>query len=116
MLAKINNIKLYCKDYKKIENYEEALNSPFLYYCHHRLGLYLPMRVLKNCNKYYNIAPEDLVFVESYDHQFIHKFIKKYQYNNLIMNLVRRYEIDFDNYNLFIKFIREWSKILKNTI
>lgn len=115
MIAKESQLEQYCKKFKKIENYYEALNSPENYYCHHRLGLYLPASILRTSNRYFNVDYKDLVFISASDHQFIHKFTNTYKYNTNVMNLVKRYEKELPTYNSFIQYLKNWDELLKLT-
>lgn len=61
-----------------IENYQEAVKSPILWECHHRLeldaeGNFLNSRDdLKAKGLYYHLPPEELIFLTQSDHRKIH--------------------------------------------
>jgi len=69
------NIKQFCDDYTKIENYSDAINSPDLYDCHHRLGISESKSRIEliNENKYYHKPPEELIFLKHSDHSKLPK-------------------------------------------
>ena len=69
----------YCHDYTKIENYEEAMADPDnIWDCHHRREVFengntLSVDALKHFGLYYNVPPEDLIFMKHSDHMKLHK-------------------------------------------
>ena len=76
----IKRIKRYCKEYWKIENYEQAINDKDnKWVCHHRLELTLngedahSVEELKRLGMYYNIPYFELIFLKRYDHEILHK-------------------------------------------
>ena len=75
MITNIYYLKKYCKDYTKIENYEEALKSPLRYDLHHRLEISenKSRKDLIVENLYYDRPPEELVFLEHGEHMRLHK-------------------------------------------
>lgn len=70
-----NRIKRYCKEYWKIENYEEAINdNSQIWEVHHRLEI-MPFssrivgsNYLIKQNMYYNVKPEELIFLTKAEH------------------------------------------------
>lgn len=74
----LKQVKLYCKEYWKIENYDEAINSNEVYECHHRLELTLngeyahSIKDLKRFNMYYNRPYFELIFLKSSEHMRLH--------------------------------------------
>ena len=71
------NIKIlekYCKNYKNIENYEEALTSPLRYDLHHRreISENKSRKQLIAENLYYGRPPEELIFLEHGEHIRLH--------------------------------------------
>lgn len=82
---KIAEIKRFCKDFSKIENYEKAINSEELWECHHRLEThfsdgtsrgtpnnFLSVKELKALDMYYNRPPEEFIFLTKSEHISIH--------------------------------------------
>ena len=72
----INEIKVkrYCKDYTRIENYEEAVNDTTQsWICHHILGEILSKEQLIDHNFYYDVPPCMLKFVTKNEHRQIHQ-------------------------------------------
>lgn len=74
MITNIYYLKKYCKDYTKIENYEEALKSPLRYDLHHRLEISenKSRKDLIVENLYYDRPPEELVFLDHGEHSRLH--------------------------------------------
>ena len=87
-MIKIRNVKTYCKDYTKIENYEEAVQSKDVWDCHHRLETHnsdgekrpvdLAAAELKALDIYYNRPPEELIFLTKAEHTALHMKGKKH--------------------------------------
>lgn len=89
MIMISKNIKYFCKDYTKIENYDKAINDETqVWVCHHRLETCkykdrnrkewirrdenIPMRVLKFLGLYYDRPPEELIFMTNDEHTTHH--------------------------------------------
>ena len=70
----IYQLKKYCTEYQKIENYEEALKSPLRYDLHHRreISEMQSRSYLIFLHLYYHRPPEELIFLEHGDHQRLH--------------------------------------------
>ena len=63
------SIKELCKDFTKIENYEEAVNDKNeLWTCHHRMEEVFSCKELMRAGWYYNRRPEELIFIKSSEH------------------------------------------------
>lgn len=61
--------KHYCKDYTKIENYEEAINDKNeLWVCHHKMEEVFTELELKRAGWYYDRRPEELIFIRRSEH------------------------------------------------
>ena len=75
MITNIKILEKYCTDYKKIENYEEAVKSPLRYDLHHRREISESKSAsdLIAENLYYGRPPEELVFLEHGEHMRLHK-------------------------------------------
>lgn len=72
-------VKKCCKDYTKIENYEEAVNDTTqTWQCHHILGEILTRQQLLEHDFYYDVPPCMLKFVAKAEHNHIHKKDKKF--------------------------------------
>lgn len=82
----LKNIKQYCKDITKIENYEKAVNDSIQKWeVHHRLethfsdGTPRPLTAqitsveLKALDMYYNRPPEELIFLTRSEHKKLHQ-------------------------------------------
>ena len=66
-------VKRYCKDYTKIENYEEAVkDTTQIWHCHHILGEILTRQQLKDHDFYYDVPPCMLKFVTGAEHKQLH--------------------------------------------
>ena len=75
MIANIKILEKYCKDYKNIENYEDAVRSPLIYDLHHRLEISenKSKKDLIAENLYYNRPATELIFLEHGEHIRLHK-------------------------------------------
>ena len=73
----------YCKDYENIENYEKALADNFKNWdCHHRLETHnsdgerrlvdITRKELMALNIYWHRPAEELIFLTTSEHQFLH--------------------------------------------
>ena len=74
MITNTKILEKYCKNYTKIENYQEAVKSPLKYDLHHRLEI-SEMQTrsdLKFLHLYYNRPPEELIFLEHGEHIRLH--------------------------------------------
>ena len=70
----LKKVKKFCKDYTKIENYEEAVNdNTQTWDCHHILGEILSREQLKDHDFYYDVPPCMLKFVTRAEHTHLHK-------------------------------------------
>lgn len=66
-------VKKFCKDYTKIENYEDAVkDTTQTWHCHHILGEILSREQLLNHDFYYNVPPCMLKFVTKAEHNRLH--------------------------------------------
>ena len=74
MITNIKILEKYCTDYKKIENYEEALKSPLKFDLHHRreISENKSKSDLIEENLYYGRPPEELIFIEAGEHIRLH--------------------------------------------
>lgn len=71
----IKTAKKFCKNFEKIENYQEAVNSSKTWHCHHRneIDMGLSKQELIDNELYYNRPPEELIFLTSLDHHRLHR-------------------------------------------
>lgn len=75
--------KYCCEDYKSIENYEKAVNSPELWICHHRQKTHNPDGTRRSVNLsvddlklwdlYYNRPANELIFLTRTEHRKVHR-------------------------------------------
>ena len=66
-------VRTFCKDYTKIENYEEAINDTMQTWdCHHILGEILTRRQLLDHDFYYDVPPCMLKFLTRAEHISLH--------------------------------------------
>lgn len=76
------DLKRYCKEYQKIENYEKAISSSEVYDLHHRLeftpfsGKRISSKMLKELGLYYNQEPEAFIFLSHSEHTTLHQLGK----------------------------------------
>ena len=79
-----HTVKKYCcEDLSKIENYEEAVNSPKMWNCHHRLETHnsdgerrlidLISAELIALDTYYHRPADELIFLTPGEHQRLHR-------------------------------------------
>lgn len=76
MIGRRSRYKRFCpKDYKKIENYQIAVSSKESYHCHHKkeITLGLSSKQLIERNEYFDVPPEDLIFLTESEHLRIHR-------------------------------------------
>lgn len=77
------DILKYCKNYTEIENYDEALtDTTQTWICHHRLETHnsdgekrsvdISRAELIVLDMYYNRPPEELIFLNCFDHNSLH--------------------------------------------
>lgn len=66
--------KYCCEDLSLIENYQEAVNSPEKWDCHHRLEIDLNKRAIElmELGLYWNRPASELVFMTHKDHCALH--------------------------------------------
>ena len=74
MITNTKILEKYCEDYKKIENYTEAVKSPLKYDLHHRREISENKSAsdLIEENLYYHRSPEELIFLEHREHMRLH--------------------------------------------
>ena len=77
-------IRLFCEDYTKIENYEEAIHDiDETWICHHRLeimpfsGKVCSVKKLKDLGMYLDVPPEALIFLRKSAHASLHNEARK---------------------------------------
>ena len=72
-MINLTMVKQICKDYTKIENYEEAVNDTTqTWHCHHILGEILTRQQLLDHDFYYDVPPCMLKFVTGAEHRRLH--------------------------------------------
>lgn len=72
-MINLTTVKRFCKDYTKIENYEEAVNDKTqTWHCHHILGEILTRQQLLDHDFYYDVPPCMLKFVTKAEHRRLH--------------------------------------------
>lgn len=66
----LKTAKKYCKDFTKIENYDEAVtDTTEMWVCHHKLENIFTLQELVDMGIYYNIKPGELMFIRKSEHQ-----------------------------------------------
>lgn len=79
----LENVKRFCKEYWKIENYQEAVNDTTQSWdCHHRheIDWDLPKEELIAIGRYYDVHYSELIFLTHAEHTRIHhkgKFVSE---------------------------------------
>lgn len=76
-MISVRRAKLLCDRYTEIENYEDAVNSPAKYVCHHRREVQNGVKIwsrdeLISVGQYYSVEPEDLIFMPMGEHVSLH--------------------------------------------
>ena len=72
-MINIVKVKKFCKDYTKIENYEDAVkDTSQTWVCHHILGEILSREQLLDHDFYYDVPPCMLKFVTRSEHRRLH--------------------------------------------
>lgn len=77
-MISIRCVKPVCERYTEVENYEEAVKSKERYVLHHRRevqnGVQIwSMEELKKIGQYYNLEPEELIFMKLTEHFSLHR-------------------------------------------
>lgn len=68
------NCECYCKTPELIENYDKAIaDTENMWNCHHRLEEKYSQKELIKMGRYYNVSPEDLIFLTTKEHNSLHK-------------------------------------------
>jgi len=93
----------FCMYPELIENYEKAIaDKDNIWICHHKKEEFYTQRELINLGMYYNVPPEDLVFVKDYKEHYswphkgrdLHKGESKYGSKEKSYQVMRRREND----------------------
>ena len=64
-----NNVKVFCKNFTEIENYDEAVNDTTeVWICHHRMEEVFTKAELIRARWYYNREPKELIFIRRSEH------------------------------------------------
>lgn len=86
------NIFIFCKEPEKIENYAEAIaDTKRIWHCHHRKETVdmMPANLLKKLGLYYNVLPEDLIFLEPGSHHILHNTLRSAKTRNKISKALK---------------------------
>lgn len=68
-MISIKQAKLYCRRYTEIQNYEDAISdTENKWECHHLAEEFYTMEELKEMGKYYNLEPNELIYLKHKDH------------------------------------------------
>ena len=59
----LTNLTKVCKDFTKVENYDEAVKSDKMYVLHHCAEFRYTSEELKAMGKYYDRPPNELIFI-----------------------------------------------------
>ena len=75
----IKTVKMYCKDFEKIENYKKAIaDESQIWECHHLIefmpfsGKQVSIKYLMEQCLYYNQKPEAFIFLTKAEHRKLH--------------------------------------------
>ncbi len=86
MITPEKRLRKYCKDFKEIENYQEAVTAQEIYHLHHRKEIETlddgtvvlrSAKELKVLGLYWNRPAEELIFMKHSDHNRMHGYGKK---------------------------------------
>lgn len=69
------NVEQYCKEYRLIENYDQAMaDKTQTWHCHHRheIDWALPREELIAIGRYYDVHHSELIFLTSEEHKRLH--------------------------------------------
>lgn len=67
------NIKNFCDKPELIENYDKAIvDKTQVWECHHRLEKFFSREWLIEHNDYYNVSPNELIFLTKSEHSSLH--------------------------------------------
>lgn len=72
----LKTVKRYCKEYWKIENYDQAVaDESQVWHCHHRheIDWALPTEELIAIGRYYDVHYSELIFLTPKEHLSLHK-------------------------------------------
>lgn len=70
----------FCDQPELIENYEKAIaDKTQTWVCHHRLEEFVSKQWLIDHNDYYNVSPNELIFLTKAEHNKIHAKCKGYE-------------------------------------
>ena len=68
-MVNIRTSKDFCKEFEKIENYEEAVNDKNeVWCCHHKMEEVFTKEELIRAGWYYDRKPEELIFIRRSEH------------------------------------------------
>lgn len=71
-MINLRNVKKYCKDFTKIENYDKAIaDTTQVWECHHILEQVFTGKQLIVGGNYYDVEPEELIFLTRKEHRKI---------------------------------------------
>ena len=117
----LQTVKQFCKEYWKIENYQEAVNdTEQVWHCHHRheIDWALSREELISIGRYYDVHYSELIFLTPAEHKSLHHKgkimskesrqkmreakIGKYDGMNNPMYGIHRYGVDNPNYKYHI--------------
>ena len=73
-MINLEKVKEYCReDISKIQNYEQAVNDETqVWHCHHRLGIAISIKKMKELGCYYKRPACELIFLTESQHRHVH--------------------------------------------
>lgn len=72
-MINLKQVKRYCKDFEKIENYDKAIaDTTQTWDCHHRAEICYSRKELIEKGDYYNVPACNLIFLTSSEHSKLH--------------------------------------------
>ena len=77
----LETVKRFCKEYRKIENYSQAMaDTTQTWHCHHRheIDWALPKEELITVGRYYDVHYSELIFLTPEEHKRLHRQGKRH--------------------------------------
>ena len=99
----LETVKQFCKEYWKIENYQEAVNdAEQVWHCHHRheIDWVLPKEELIAIGRYYDVHYSELIFLTPKEHKRLH--MKSNTYCKGYQNHLKHHITTEELYDLYV--------------
>lgn len=103
------NIFIFCKEPEKIENYEQAIaDTKRIWHCHHRKETtkMIPAKTLKELGQYFDVEPEDLIFLKPSEHAILHNTNRSLETRERVSKALTGRKFTKEHRNKLIKFAK----------